>query len=363
MSILDYMSGKKVSEENKINSFKTKIFSLCVKNKIDNEEKEFLINFVTDNCPIVKTKYLHDNFKKINKKYGLFDAIKSICPNFVKDTDQLKELITEITKKKNNTWTDDQRKAIKEIIMTLYDSESSSYGLYGHAGTGKTHIIVEIVKYLLSKKLLTKIAMCAFTNNAIELIKLMSYWSSLKSAKNEKKNKEKEEIKTITETGDSENVVFLTLHKLLQFEADYDENGKKIFVKKKYNKKSCLQKYQLIICDECSMVSTSMRDEIKKDLDLNLGKNIPIKVIFLGDQLQLPPVSEKVSPLFSSSGENSMPQKIRIMTEVVRNKDKNVNGLCLDIRKWMKSPNNNLDIIKHASKKVKLNISKQKTIL
>ena len=67
-----------------------------------------------------------------------------------------------------------------------------------------------------------------------------------------------------------------------------------------------LQKYDLIIVDEASMISQELFDEI-----IEFKKPIA-KVIFLGDNSQLPPIgSNKVSPVFELPNKYTLTEKMR----------------------------------------------------
>lgn len=73
--------------------------------------------------------------------------------------------------------------------------------------------------------------------------------------------------------------------------------------------------YNLIVIDEGSMVNTYLYNEIKK-----LAKRHNVKILFMGDRYQLPPVKEKVSKVFTKASYKA------VLTEVVRQGDNNPNS-------------------------------------
>jgi exodeoxyribonuclease-5 len=77
-----------------------------------------------------------------------------------------------------------------------------------------------------------------------------------------------------------------------------------IFLRK--NNKIPIQKFQLIILDECSMVSNTIYEEINKMI------NPGTKIIYVGDKSQLPPIGqEEDSCVFSIKNKFSLTQKMR----------------------------------------------------
>ena len=53
--------------------------------------------------------------------------------------------------------------------------------------------------------------------------------------------------------------------------------------------------YDLVIIDEASMINSSLYNYLEK-----VAKRTHVKIIFLGDKRQIPPVGEKISPVFSA---------------------------------------------------------------
>lgn len=163
---------------------------------------------------------------------------------------------------------------------------------------------------------------------------------------------------------------FLTLHKLLNYQTDFDIDGERIFVKN--NKASMLNNYDLIIIDECSMIQYSMIIEVFNELNkLNITTYKIPKILFVGDCAQLNPVGERMSIIFAKQDKDFNIDQFKVavkentteyfdnknvdalkkkfdefksaiisqqsitMTEVMRSNDNNVVALCNEIRAWV----------------------------
>lgn len=343
MSILEFFGvGTSFNiNRDKLKDFKIKLLKLRGNGKLKQKDIDCILTFVKEKCPITKTKYMHKMYdEKILKE------IKTLCPEFIRTKKEFKSHIKEFKKSTNLTWTKDQRKAIKNFFNLLYKNDRSTLGIYGFAGSGKTRVIVEIIRYLLKKNLLTRVAMSAPTNKATNVMKSNSKYF-IKDTK-DKKGKSSEDL---------EKISFLTIHKLLQFENDVSNDGTKIFIRKK--KKSITGKYQLVVIDECSMIQKDMIKMLKEDIDELQKKNNLTKVCYTGDPAQLNPVKEGASLLFSSKKYN--PEKTLTMKKIVRNQDKSVNKFSKAIRKWVFDEKKVLNPCKYASGKVKINIIKKRS--
>lgn len=141
--------------------------------------------------------------------------------------------------------------------------------LKGPAGSGKTSVITNVFH-----RSPLKIAFCAFTNKATQVLKNIS---------------DKFQVEF--------NAVFMTIHKLLNLNIIYDRNGDLKFI---FNAETCdITKYDIIICDECSTISTELFGFIQTADMKAKAKGHASKFIFIGDEWQLPPVNEQVSVIFT----------------------------------------------------------------
>jgi len=158
--------------------------------------------------------------------------------------------------------------------------------LKGYAGTGKTFAICNIISTITdsssSSLVRTDIRLCAPTNKAKKILR--------------------EGTRGIFETK--------TIHQLMDIKQTVDEYGRKRFdggyIKENPDP---AKQFKVVVIDECSMVPKHVYDLI-----LKLLKYIPyVKVIFMGDPCQLPPVNELASMTFDR------PTNFEL-TDIIRNK-------------------------------------------
>ena len=155
--------------------------------------------------------------------------------------------------------TPDQQQA-KEKILKFLKSDRRFFRLTGYAGSGKSFLLVQLIKRLQDTKIL--FACGAPTNKAARTLRSLSLEHGLK-------------------------VNVTTLAKLLGQQPEIDESsGIQTFVS---SKESTLGSYPLVILDEYSMINRSNFEDICDNVRGSLKKT---KVIFSGDRAQLPPVKE-----------------------------------------------------------------------
>lgn len=171
-----------------------------------------------------------------------------------------------------------QQLAAFKALQSFVDSNSQFFRLTGYAGTGKTFLVIEFVKWLKANN--TKFVVAAPTNKAAKNIEKMAQASGI-----------------VLEAE--------TIARLLGQIPEIDEIGREKFV----SKKGCsLSDYEVAIIDEYSMIGKDNFTEIC----FQVGAST--KVIFVGDDAQLPPIGEKVSTV-SLSGVISA---YAALTEIVR---------------------------------------------
>lgn len=172
------------------------------------------------------------------------------------------------------TLTNDQSNSL-EVLSEWYKSKELCICLNGSAGTGKT----TLAKYFINTcvKGFTEICVAAPTHQAKEVI----------SKKTE--------------------LIGYTIHKLLGIRldldlADFDPENPVYDMKGK----GIIEDFDIIIIDEASMINSKLYE-----LLLKKANSFGIKILFLGDELQLNPVGEKISPVFVQN-------KTTTLTEIVR---------------------------------------------
>ena len=395
-------------------------------NLIDMTEHTFMMNFLKTKGTLINTQRYHTIMNKIlnNSKIDendkkelnegcqcLFKHLYNLYDDNVNDISNVKadNLIKEIEDYNKNifSFTNDQKNAIKNLCYFLYDNNMKTFGLYGYAGTGKTTTITKFVHYLLHKNYVNSIVFTAPTNKAVNVIK-SKFRSDLDDLVNNKlkgtiANDESLDdiLDRLEEKGFKVN--FLTIHKLLNYQNDFDVEGERIFIK---GDKASLDNYDLVIVDESSMIPFQIVNHLfeqanRKDI---LAKKTP-KILFIGDPAQLPPVNENISAIFAQNKsdfdfklfQNSylnnsnksatviddkdllksmeikynelikhvLSMKYVVLKEVMRSSDNNVIGLCNEVRasvlneiavpKFLQFKGNKVFLYRHDKKIPKVN--------
>jgi hypothetical protein len=164
----------------------------------------------------------------------------------------------------------DQENAI-DRIKEFISSPEKLLILNGSAGTGKTSIINKVFEEDSNIK---KICFSATTNKAVSVMNQME--------------------------NSNENIDYQTIHKLLKVKRKIDLNGEQYFKlelsKTKNKNQKNINYYDIIIIDEASMINNELFLEL-----LKVSKNIRGQIIFVGDSIQLPPVNEDMSPVFTNT--------------------------------------------------------------
>jgi exodeoxyribonuclease-5 len=182
--------------------------------------------------------------------------------------------------------TQSQSKLVDELLDFIKPSNNrNKFVLTGAAGTGKSTVIVYIIKEIL-KKHSSGVCLTATTNKAVAVLEKFVASHRLRSD-NEKIslfNKDRQEKKVDTKT----------IHSLLGLKVKNNMNGGKDLVKEG---RSSTVDYGFVIVDEASMVDSKLLDYINEDMKIHRF----IKFIFIGDVAQLPPINENQSMIFDQT--------------------------------------------------------------
>ena len=176
--------------------------------------------------------------------------------------------------------TGDQQDGFSKL-KSFTNSQDKFFRLAGYAGTGKSFLICRYIKWLL-KEGLNFVAACP-TNKAAKNLRNLAIAEGLEL-----------EVKTIAQ--------------LLGQQPELNEESGEEEFKSKGN--IDLSGYDIVIIDEFSMLNKENFQEIT----IQAGSSFLTKVIFVGDQAQLPPIKEK-EPIVASS--DLIDQDI-VLTQVVR---------------------------------------------
>lgn len=179
------------------------------------------------------------------------------------------------------TW--QQRQAIAEMMKWLNSSEQF-YLLKGYAGTGKTTVLQALIKLLKQNRDNRKIVTVALTNKAVKVLqKMMLRWGI--------------------------NIECMTICQLLGLRPKINPKTGKQEFKIDPTVDNSIGAFDLIICDECSMVNAELFELLTGAIESDLFRKQ--QILFVGDDAQLPPINEIGSEAFKIESQS-------ILTDVVR---------------------------------------------
>ena len=333
------------------------------------ELNKHLIAYLRDNKITMDdyTNLTNIDLLNINKYIDIIntfdDNIKELIYNNNKELLKYKDnkiifkskiIFDRILSKASIEFTSNQKEAINELLRFLSKSNDKIYGLFGYAGTGKTTIIVELIKNLLTQKYIKSVIFTAPTNKALNVIKnkfasaIQEIFKFLDIEIHEKNSFETnlEKLKKY-----NINIDFATIHRLMKYKTEFNIDGDMIFVREKDN---LLDNYDIVIIDECSMVSINLIFDIISEIN-----KFKTKIIYLGDPAQLPPVNERFSSIFMNKKniltienikkniididkekydifcDTIINMNIFVLKEIIRTKNNSIINACNLIRDWI----------------------------
>jgi len=263
--------------------------SLGYEEDISSLKKSELMNLIQyETAPYINyRKHCNDVINKsdenlIGEQKNVCRSIMSFMLGYVEKSKILKQL--------DHTFIPDIANIIvSKLEYTDYPKTNERLGLLlGGAGTGKTHLVSNIISKIAS---ITQerngdddninnmeIQVLAPTNKAIKVIK-------------GKIRKSLDENKLLPV-----NIHFWTISKFLQQDIEYTPEGRVTYKTKLDINKTGYKYIKYVIIDEASMISRNNWNDLKKFIFQRLPK---IKILLIGDDCQLPPVKEKSSVVFN----------------------------------------------------------------
>jgi len=216
--------------------------------------------------------------------------------NFTVAEELIKNLIRE---KLSHGLNKGQTEAFQEIVDHLENPEHEALVLKGYAGTGKTFLVKRIMEYIIYSTDDKKIAIGAPTNKAVSVL----YSNSMSSGMN---GYVFENLFNM-----DARVTYSTIHKLLGLKEIITDDGQQLFQLDSINN-SRLSDYSYLIVDEVSMLDDKICNDIMK-----FSKKL--KILFMGDPAQIPPVNRTDSIPFKTGHKYSF--KTVELTEIMRQKE------------------------------------------
>ena len=210
---------------------------------------------------------------------------------------------------------DEQNKVYTKLLNFINSNdEGNELILIGYAGTGKTTLITKFIIDLISSQVIRRIAIAAPTHKAVGIIKnkLFTGISEVNASNNLQKY-----------------IEITTIHRLLNYKNYIDGNGTKFFAKSKVEINWNI--FNLLVVDECSMLNDQIINDIKEELIKS--KNNKLKIIYVGDPAQLPPVNQRTSKIFDKN------LKKLYLEKIIRTNNNSIVEISNLHRKWILTGN------------------------
>lgn len=347
-----------------MNVLDKQLIDLIKNNIINMNEYKNLMNLdllnIRENIDLINRICINQDIKKL---------ILDVYKNMIKEKDgkimfKNKILINRILNQSLIEFTLNQKSGIDFLIRFLTNKVEKICGLFGYAGTGKTTIIIELIYILLKNKYIKSVIFTAPTNKALNVMKtkFAFYINKLLQETQNFDENEKINFEQNLEKLRKKNIIveFATIHRLMKYKTEFNMDGEMMFIK---DKDSLLENFDLVIIDECSMVSINLIYEMLLEIE-----KINKKIIFLGDPAQLPPVNEKISSIFMNDKniiqyeslkkyimnpsidsynifcKNILNMDIFVLKEIIRTKNISIINACNLIRDWIIDKNDFLNI-------------------
>jgi exodeoxyribonuclease-5 len=162
-----------------------------------------------------------------------------------------------------------QLEALTALVKFIEDPLSETFGLYGFAGTGKSTVLAYFSSTQSARQ--KRIAFCAPTHKAVTVLRNMADPDS-----------------TVPQHDH-----YYTVAKLLGMKQRINDDGKREFAPDSDSgtylySGTPITKLDLVVVDECSMLGEKTVGWLQE-----AGRQNGVKIVFVGDAFQLPPVKEE----------------------------------------------------------------------
>ena len=169
-----------------------------------------------------------------------------------------------------------QDQARAEAEIDLINQPQTKHLLEGEAGTGKTSLVIEVVRKMLARK--QTVVATAPTHKAVAVIRRKLREAGIKD----------------------DEAPCTTVQSLLELKPE-PQTDRLVFKRAKYAN-PVMQRN--VVIDECSMLGSDLMNHVRRCLPYSF-------VLFVGDEAQLPPVGEKLSESFLTKSKSRLSQIMR----------------------------------------------------
>lgn len=183
-----------------------------------------------------------------------------------------------------------QQKSLALLIEFIREPKTGAmFLLEGYAGTGKTFLMGEFFNYVKKNFRYWQIAATAPTNKAVKELKKRG--------------------------NNSNRIEFATIHKLLGLKEEITAEGKQIFTTDSFQPVN-IDGFNVLVVDEVSMLNDELFVEVQRHAR-------SLKIIFVGDPAQIPPVNKVDCIPFTKEGQDKYDIRVALLTEIMRQKNGN----------------------------------------
>jgi hypothetical protein len=202
-----------------------------------------------------------------------------------------------------------QKSALLLMLRFVGKRDRNMFVLKGYAGTGKSFLINRFIKEVIKTKSFREIAITAPTNKAVKVLRRGSTLDI--------------------------HVRFCTIHSLLGLTQKINSTGHISFTADKKNK-STISRISLLIVDETSMLSDDLFRLLQDEVEKHKGA---LRIIFVGDGCQIPPVNKVDCIPFKRGLSEGYSEEGYTLTEIMRQAKGNpILEAAYNIRENLKDP-------------------------